>query len=123
MFNKVILVGNLTRDPELKYTTGGVAVCEFSIAVNEKYKDREEVYFGNIVVFGKSGENCNKYLLKGSSCLVEGKLRERKWEANGETKRKTEILASNVRFLGSKGKAAPEQTELPVTDETELEPF
>lgn len=105
--NKVFLMGNLTRDPELKHTGQGNSVCNFSIAVNRKYKQGEEwkteVAFFNIVVWGKSGENCAKYLTKGKSVLVEGRLNNRSWEAQDGTKRSaTDIVADNVQFLSGK---------------------
>jgi len=105
--NKVFLMGNLTRDPELKHTGQGNSVCNFGIAVNRKYKQGEEwkteVAFFNIVVWGKSGENCAKYLTKGKSVLVEGRLNNRSWEAQDGTKRSaTDIVAENVQFLSGK---------------------
>jgi single-strand DNA-binding protein len=105
-FNKVILMGNLVRDPELKFLSE-TAVCNFSIAINDSYKKGDEwidqVSYFDIVVFKKQAENCNEYLSKGSPVLVEGKLRQRRWEAKDGTKRsKIEIVASNVVFLGSK---------------------
>jgi len=105
--NKVFLMGNLTRDPELKHTGQGNSVCNFSIAVNRKYKQGEEwkteVAFFNVVVWGKSGENCAKYLTKGKSVLVEGRLNNRSWEAQDGTKRSaTDIVADNVQFLSGK---------------------
>src|SRR5208283_2687162 len=103
MYNKVILIGNLTRDPEVRYTPGGTPVATISIAVNSKYKQgdesKDEVLFINTVVFGKQAESCGKYLFKGNPVLVEGRLRERKWESEGVQKSKFEVVASNVRFL------------------------
>ena len=103
MFNRIILIGNLTRDPEVRYTPGGTPVATISIAVNSKYKQgddtKEEVLFINAVVFGKQAESCGRYLNKGNPVLVEGRLRERKWEAEGVQKSKFEVVANNVRFL------------------------
>ena len=105
-YNRVILVGNLTRDPELKYTPQGAAVCNFALAVNRQYKGsdgemKKEVSFFNIVVWGKVGENCGKFLKKGSSALVEGRLATRSWEKDGQKRTVTEIVAENVQFLSS----------------------
>jgi len=106
-FNRVIVAGNLTRDPETRFIPSGTAVTEFSIAVNYRYKSkatnesREEVSYFDIVVFGKMGENCAEYLSKGRPVLVEGRLRQRRWEQDGTKRSKIEIMADNVQFLGS----------------------
>jgi single-strand DNA-binding protein len=111
--NKVFLVGNLTRDPELRFTAQGTAVANFSLAVNRSYRGsdgefKKEVSFFNIVVWGKTGENCSKFLSKGRSCLVEGRLQNRSYETqDGQKRTITEIVADNVQFLGSRGDAAP----------------
>jgi single-strand DNA-binding protein len=111
-FNRVILAGNLTRDPETRFTPAGLAVTGFSIAVNRRYKSnnevKEEVSFFDIVVFGKMGENCAEYLSKGRPVLVEGRLRQRSWESDGVKRSKIEIVADNVQFLGSPRAAAAE---------------
>jgi len=103
-FNKVLLMGNLTRDPELKYAKSGAAICSFGLAVNEKYKQGEEwkekVHFVDITVWAKPGENCAKYLKKGSLIHLEGRLNYQTWEADGGQKRsKLEVVANNVQFL------------------------
>jgi single-strand DNA-binding protein len=133
MFNKVILIGNLTRDPEMRYTPQGTTVCSFGIAVNRKYKQgeemKEEVTFINVVVFGKQADTCGQYLNKGSSALVEGRLQERRWETeDGQKRSKHEVVAQSVRFLSRKqqgpsgmdsfggGSPIPEET-------TDIEPF
>lgn len=107
MFNKVIMVGNLTRDPELRYTASGTAVANLGLAVNSKFRSgdefKEEVLFIDVVVWGKQGETVSQYLSKGRQVLVEGRLQERKWESDGQTRRKTEIVANTVKFLGRKG--------------------
>src|SRR5512136_1799627 len=112
-FNRVILAGNLVRDPETRFLPSGVAVTSFSIAVNRRYKSnnevKEEVSFFDVSVFGKMGENCAEYLSKGRPVLVEGRLRQRRWEAEGVKKSKIEVVADNVQFLGSpKGAGAAE---------------
>ena len=105
--NKVFLMGNLTRDPELRHTANGNSVASFSIAVNRTYKGndgdlKKETSYFNIVVWGKMGENCAKYLSKGRPVLVEGRLQNRSWEAEDGTKRHaTDIVAEVVQFLGS----------------------
>ncbi len=103
MFNRIILIGNLTKDPDVRYTPGGTPVTTLSIAVNSRYKQadeaKDEVLFIDTVVFGKQAESCGQYLNKGNPVLVEGRLRERRWEYEGQKKSKVEVVASNVRFL------------------------
>jgi single-strand DNA-binding protein len=106
-FNKVVLLGNLTKDPELKYLPNGSPVTNFSIAVNDKYKKGEDwvevaSYF-DIAVYGARAETCKDYLSKGRPVLVEGKLKQRRWEDKQGNKRSAvEVSASNVVFLGGK---------------------
>jgi single-strand DNA-binding protein len=105
--NKMILVGNLGNDPELRETPGGSKVCEFSIATNEKWKDKdgetqEHTEWTTIIVWGAQAEPCKKYLKKGRPVYVEGKKRTRSWEKDGVKHYKTECIASDVQFLGSK---------------------
>lgn len=121
MFNLIIQVGNLTKDPELKFLPTGTAVCSFNLAVNSRYGDKKEVLFIAVTVFGKQAEACSKYLVKGSPALVEGRLTEQRWEKDGEPRSKMVIIANNVRFLGSKDKQNKE-TE-PPEEHSELEPF
>ena len=103
--NKVFILGNLTRDPELRYIPSGQAVTSFSVAVNRTYNARSgerktETDFLRVVTWGKQAENCNQYLRKGSSVFVEGRLQGRSWQAQDGTKRTTmEIVAQNVQFL------------------------
>ncbi|MCL1926644.1 MAG: single-stranded DNA-binding protein [Syntrophorhabdaceae bacterium] len=114
-FNRVIIAGNLTRDPETRFIPSGTAVTEFSVAVNSRYKSKssnefkEEVSYFDIVVFGKMGENCAEYLSKGRAVLVEGRLRQRRWEQDGVKRSKIEILADNVQFLRSGSGSGPAQ--------------
>ena len=113
--NKVILMGNLTRDPELRYVPSGTAVANFSIAVNRTYKDgagekKEDTSFIRIVVWGKMAEICGEYLTKGRSVLVEGRLKSRAWETpEGQKRSALDVVATSVQFLGAKGdnNAAP----------------
>jgi single-strand DNA-binding protein len=113
-FNRVILAGNLVRDPEIRYLPSGLSVTSFGLAVNERIKKgdawEEHVSFFDVTVFGKQGENCAEYLSKGRPALVEGRLRQRRWEQDGVKKNKIEIIADNVQFLGAagKGNGAPE---------------
>lgn len=114
-FNKTYLMGNLTRDPELKYTPQGTPVCRLGIAVNRKFKQGEawktDVQFFSVVVWGKSGENCREYLVKGRPVFVEGRLQNRSWEKDGVKHTITEIIAETVQFIGGKpqGEREPEQ--------------
>jgi single-strand DNA-binding protein len=124
-FNKVLLIGNLTKDPELRYTPQGTAVANLRMAVNRKFRDRnqelkEEVCFVTAVVWDKQAETCNQYLHKGSPLLVEGRLQSRSWEDNAGQKRNTiEVRAERIQFLGSgqakQQEAAPEAPAHPDT--------
>ncbi|MGB9715195.1 MAG: single-stranded DNA-binding protein [Thermodesulfovibrionales bacterium] len=134
MYNKVILIGNLTKDPELRYTPQGTPVASFRLAVNYRYKQsgtsgddvKQETMFIDNVVFGKQAESCSKYLNKGSSVLVEGRLQERRWESNGQQKSKFEVIAQSVKFLSRKAvqeEPAVEGADIPPEETTDLEPF
>jgi len=104
-----MLIGNLGRDPELSYSQNGTARARFSLATSERYKDRrtgadrEEVEWHNVVVFGKTAENCAKYLVKGRSVYVEGKSKTRSYEKDGQTRYIHEIVGLQVVFLGGAG--------------------
>jgi single-strand DNA-binding protein len=104
--NKVILVGNLGRDPELNYLPSGQSVCKFSLATSRAYKDKqgelkEETEWHNIVAWGKTGEICAQYLKKGGQAYIEGRIQSREYEGKDGQKRKTyEIIAENVQILG-----------------------
>jgi single-strand DNA-binding protein len=105
--NKVMLIGNLTRDPELRVTPKGTAICTFSIAVNRKFKDdsggeREEVTYVDIEAWGKSGENISKYCTKGRPLFVEGRLRLDQWEdkTTKEKRSRMKVVLENFQFLG-----------------------
>ncbi|HEB70988.1 MAG TPA: single-stranded DNA-binding protein, partial [Nitrospirae bacterium] len=101
--NKVILIGNLTRDPELRYTPSGMALCKFGLAVNEKYKDKESTVFVNIVTWAKTAELSSEYLAKGRSVCVDGRLSFSSWESeSGEKRSKLEVTADRVVFLGGR---------------------
>lgn len=128
-FNKVILLGNLTRDPEVRYTPNGVAVASFAVAVNRKYKQgeevKEEVSYIDVVVFGRQAENCGQYINKGDSVLIDGRLQQRRWETeDGQKRSKVEVVAQSVSFMpkrswsgqaGAQGQGEP-LPEPPVED-------
>jgi single-strand DNA-binding protein len=102
--NRVVLIGRLTRDAELKYTSGGQAVCKFSVAVNRRKKNGEqwedEANYFDIVLWGRQGENINQYLVKGKTVGVDGELRQDRWQQDGQNRSKVEIVANNVQLLG-----------------------
>lgn len=105
--NKVLLFGNLTRDPEIRALPSGMNVCNFSIATNRVYKDRdgkkqEQTDFHNVVVFGRQADTVSQYLKKGSSAYIEGRMQTRSWEQEGQKKYRTEVIADTVQF-GPKG--------------------
>ena len=108
-FNKVLLIGNLTKNPELRYTPQGTAVINMRIAVNRRFKNKnqelkEETCFITAVVWNKQAEACNQYLHKGSQVFVEGRLQSRSWEDNSGQKRNViEVRAERVQFLGGPG--------------------
>ncbi len=115
--NKAIIVGNLTRDPEQKTLPSGIAVTTFSLATNRYYKDKdgnrqENVDYHNVVVFGRTAENCGQYLKKGQSAFVEGRMQTRSWEQDGIKKYRTEVVAENVQFGPKSGSMA----DTPKTD-------
>lgn len=106
--NQVFLMGNLTRDPELRQTPGGQSVCSFSLALNRSYKDQsgewqEATDYIDIVAWGPLGERVSQYLSKGRRCLVQGRLQSRSWEQEGQKRSKVEVLANDVTFLDSRG--------------------
>lgn len=111
--NKVIIVGNLGADPDLRYTASGAPVCELRIATNESWNDKqgqrqERTEWHKVIVWGKTGENCAKYLSKGRQVYVEGRLQTRSWDDKDGNKRyTTEIIAGDVQFLSSGGGGGP----------------
>lgn len=112
--NMVFLMGNLTRDPELRYTPNGQAVANFAVATNRTWKDnegetKEAVEFTDVVVWGKTAENAANYLKKGRKVHIIGRLQTRNWEAQDGSKRyKTEVIANEVTFLGTKSEGVSE---------------
>jgi len=109
MINKVILVGNLGRDPEIRYTPSGTAVANFTIATSERWKDKqsgemqERTEWHRIVAWSRLGEICGEYLAKGRQVYIEGKLQTRSWEKDGVTRYTTEIVATEMKMLGQRG--------------------
>lgn len=108
-FNKVLLMGNLTRDPQLKFTPSNMAVCEFGIACNRKFKsaqgeDREEVTFVDITAWGKTGELINQYFTKGKPIFIEGRLKLDQWEdkQGGGKRSKLSVVCENFQFIGGR---------------------
>jgi single-strand DNA-binding protein len=120
-YNKVILAGNLTRDPEMRVTPTGQSICQFGLAINSKYKsktgeDREEVTYVDCEAWGKTAELVAKYLTKGRPALVDGRLKMDQWEdkTTREKKSKMKVVVENVQFLGSKNDGpAPQQSAPP----------
>jgi len=129
--NKVFLIGNLTKDPELRYIPSGTAVVNLRLATNRRFKDRngeakEEACFLTVVVWNKQAETCNQYLHKGSPVFIEGRLQSRSWEDNSGQKRNVlEVRAERVQFLGvpsQSSKIAEEiKTPMPASDEITTE--
>lgn len=125
-FNKVILIGNLTRNPELRYTPNGTPVASFGLAVSRRFKQadelKEEVCFVDIVVFGKQAEHCGQYLSKGNGAIIEGRLQQRRWETeDGQKRSKHEVVAQTVTFMPKRQDGSPGAgsggVESPVHDE------
>ena len=117
--NKVILVGNLGQDPEIKYTAGGAAVTTLSIATSDSWKDKdsgmdqERTEWHRVVLWRRLAEIAGEYLKKGSKVYIEGQLQTRKWEQEGQTRYTTEIIAKDMQFLDSRGSAKPSNQEEP----------
>jgi single-strand DNA-binding protein len=118
--NQVVLVGRLTRDAELKYTNSGYAILKFSLAVNRSVKKdeswQEEVSFFNAVIFGKRAEALAQYMLKGKQIGITGELKQDRWEQEGQSRSRVEIVVNNLQFLGSKGSGASSGSYTPPTE-------
>lgn len=118
--NKVLLIGNLTRDPELRYIPNGSAVASFTLAMNRVYKlqtgeKKEEVSFIKVVVWGRMAEVCGEYIKKGSPVFVEGRLQSRSWDGpDGQKRSAVEVIALNVQFLSSGQRSAGKTGETPM---------
>ncbi len=121
--NRVFLMGNLTRDPELRYTPAGQAVTNFSLAINRNYttqsgEKKEDACFVRIAVWGKQAESCAQYLSKGRPVFVEGRLQSRSWETeDGQKRNALDVVASSVQFLGKPGEGSGEKEGSPGTEE------
>lgn len=115
--NLVILIGNLGKDPTINYTTSGKAVCNFSVATSQTFKNKdgekqEATEWHNIVVWNKLAEVCGEYLTKGKQVYIEGSLRTRKWEdKEGQTRYTTEVIAQSMQMLGAKDETSPAKQE------------
>ena len=125
--NKVILIGNLTRDPELAVTNSGVSVCRFSIAVSRRFSNAEgerETDFFNVVAWRAIAENCAKYLKKGSKIAVMGSIQNRSYEGTDGTKRyTTDITAEEIEFLSTKGDETASDGAMSTVPDTGLQPI
>jgi single-strand DNA-binding protein len=109
-YNKVLLMGNLTRDPELRYTPGGSAVCEIGMAVNRQWKNpqsgemQEETTFVDVTVWGRQGETLNQYMSKGRPIFIEGRLQLDSWETqDGQKRSKLKVVGERFQFIGGRG--------------------
>lgn len=135
--NQVILMGNLTRDPELRTTPGGQSVCSFGMAINRSWQGQdgqtqEAVDYFDITAWGKLGELVNQYMAKGRKCLVQGRLSYRSWEKDGQKHSKVEVVATDVTFLdgggqgggdGGSASSAPRRAPAKKDDDTPNEPI
>jgi single-strand DNA-binding protein len=125
--NKVMVIGHLGQDPEIRYTPTGLPVANFSVATNEVFVDKEgkrqeRTEWHRIVVMGKIALTCNEYLKKGRQVFVEGRLQTREWENNGQNSRRTEIVGTRIQFLGSPQRDVNDEVtdEQPVSEGTEI---
>jgi len=128
--NRVVVVGNLTKDPELRHTPSGMAVCSLRIAVNTRRKDQasgewtEKPNYFDVTVWGNQGENCAQYLSKGRPVAVDGRLEWREWDAQDGTKRQAvEIVADSVQFLGGRGETESQPQYVPAAAAAENADF
>lgn len=112
--NNVTIIGRLTKDPEVKYTSTGMAICNISIANNSGTKEKPEVSYFDVIAFGKIAETCAKYLKKGSQISVSGYLRQNRWQnSEGKTMSRVEIVANGVQFIGG------QKTDAPVSNQSD----
>jgi single-strand DNA-binding protein len=125
--NQVTLMGNLTRDPELRQTPNGQSVTSFSLALNRSYKDasgewQEATDYVDIVAWGPLGERVSQYLSRGRRCLVQGRLQSRSWEQDGQKRNKVEVLANDVTFLDSRGEGGEGNSSTPSSASSSSKP-
>jgi single-strand DNA-binding protein len=111
-FNRVLLLGNLTRDPELRNTAGGTPVAEFGMAVNDRRKNAqgewvEDVLFVDLTAWGRTAEVAQEYLKKGAPCFIEGKLKLDQWETDGQKRSKLKVVVEKLQLLGGKETTVP----------------
>jgi single-strand DNA-binding protein len=104
--NRVFLIGNLTRDPEVRYLKSGQAVCELRLAISRRFKtttgeERDEICYVNVVVWGRQGEACGQYLSKGSPLFVDGRLQFEEWEKDGQKSNRLRVVADRTQFIGA----------------------
>jgi len=121
-YNRVVLVGNITRDVELRYTPSGTAVTDISLAVNERIKRNdqwvEEAHFFDVTLWGRTAEVAGEYLSKGSSVLIEGRLKLDRWEQDGKKRSKIQIVGEKMQMLGSKGGSSGGRPSAPHSNAT-----
>jgi single-strand DNA-binding protein len=129
MYNKVILVGNLTRDVELRYAPSGTAIAKFGIATNRTYKDnvtgetKQETMFIDVTVFGRSAEIANQYLKKGRRVLVEGRLVFDQWiDSTGQKRSKHSVVAERLQFMDTKAEVEKKEDETPIPQSQQSQP-
>ena len=120
-------MGNLTNDPELRYTPKGVSVSEFGLAVSRRFRQgeesKDEVCYINVVVFGKQAEHCGQYLTKGSGVIVDGRLNQRRWETtDGQKRSKHEVIAQNVTFMPKRQESSSERDDRHLEDDYGFSP-
>jgi single-strand DNA-binding protein len=129
-YNSVVLVGNVTRDPEVKFLQSGTAVCELGLAINERVKRGDEgvedVCFVDVTLFGRTAEVAGEYLAKGAPVLIAGRLKYEQWEKDGQKRSKLKVVADKLQLIGGKQRSEDsqerqerpqEQSQVPVTDE------
>ena len=126
-YNRVILMGNLTRDPEVRFTPGGTAVADIGLAVNDKRKDAsgqwcDDVMFCDVTLWGRRAEVAGEYLTKGSPVFIEGRLKLDQWEKDGQKRSKLKIVCDRMQMLGSKGDGQPKQDAYSAPDNTQPAP-
>jgi single-strand DNA-binding protein len=126
-YNRVILMGNLTRDPDLRYIPSGTAVCDLGLAVNERRKDAsgewtEHAIFVDVTVWAKTAETAGEYLTKGSPILIEGRLNLDTWEKDGQKRTRLKVTGERMQMLGQKGGGRKEPDQQPASEEPVAEP-
>lgn len=126
MLNKILVIGHLTRNPELRYTPNGTPVAALGLATSRKYKQddelKEDVCFVDVVVFGKQAEHCGQYLTKGSGIIVDGRLQQRRWETeDGQKRSKHEIVAQTITFMPKRDTSSQDSVHEVPAEDTSME--